>query len=139
MVLSWIDAVVPILRKKMTCAQYIGRTSQYLHSAIMLFALAATDHLSKYEKEELHRDILSIISAQGAGASTQLGSFFSKPEFASSVPSGGAPVEYCLTNNYMIELSESTYSNLFDVKVRVLLVVVVVVLLVLLLFVALCI
>ena len=64
----------PFLRKKMACAVYLGRLEEYLDGALRLYSLAVkkgpvstnmSTVLSRYEVEELHRDILSVVSNYG--------------------------------------------------------------------------
>lgn len=63
---GWCDAVIPLLRKKLSCAMYLGRPRDGLVTAMTLYALAAsTACLDRQERDRLHRDVMSIITSTG--------------------------------------------------------------------------
>ena len=86
---NWSALLVPFLRKRMACAIYLGRSRAYLRCAMTLYSLAVDDKskhlLGRYEREELHRDLMSVVSSYGrAGISTSISG-------VSGVGSGGSP------------------------------------------------
>jgi hypothetical protein len=58
---GWIAAAVPLLRRKLSCALELCRPKEYLDAALLLYAIAAESHLDRYEKEQLHRNIMLLI------------------------------------------------------------------------------
>ena len=139
-----VHLVLLFLRKKMACAMYLGRLEDYIDSALRLYSLTVAQQpqetalntavLSRYEIEELHRDLLSVLSDFGRGPPSQesLDIPFSppsnKPTNYTSVPhrpefgmSCTEDLAYVLPANYVYTastLSSSIHPRLIDVRVE---------------------
>jgi hypothetical protein len=113
----WVECAVSVLRKMLLCSTGLGRSTRYLQTAITLFSLDGASQLSVYEKEELHRDIVSIMTSTATSAEAATGAFYCKSEFGIAAHSTETPIEYALPNNYAIDLSDMNFTKMFDIKV----------------------
>lgn len=122
---KWVFAAVPVLKKKMQCCVYLGRSRDYLTAALQLYALASKTLLGKYDKDELHRDIMATITntekpteETRAKAAADEGMGYTplplRAEYGSNAVEGHAP-EYFLPDGYTIDFSE--IQGLFSTKV----------------------
>ncbi len=129
---QWIPLVIPLLRKKMACAIYLGKAQDYLDAAMRLYGLGSGTSalLPRYERDELHRDILSTMTSYGrpeksayilrsdnrssSSGSLATGniheSIFLRPEFGMAAPSGTI-LEKRLPNNFTYQTSNITYDT----------------------------
>jgi hypothetical protein len=66
---QWVSLAVPLLRRKMSCAAFLGRLEDYLDGALRLYSHAMAGMgqsvLGRYDIEELHRDLLSVVGSFG--------------------------------------------------------------------------
>jgi hypothetical protein len=115
---NWTECAVSVLRKMLLCSLALGRSTTYLQTVINLFALDSASHLTVYEKDELHRDIMSIVMSTATTAQLATGAFYCKSDFAVASHTSEAMIEYSLPNNYSVELSDANYSKMFDVKAK---------------------
>ncbi len=121
---GWVAPSVAVLGLIMKCAVLLGRPLEYLNAALTLYANASTLFLSRYEVEELHLNVASLLEAslanphshalskptiardcfhlqklfvrhQSAFLTTSFVPLVDKPEYGSA-PAEGRPVEYCL-------------------------------------------
>lgn len=134
---KWAYCAIPVLRKKMSCSVYLGRPKEYIPAALMLYSIAASNYLSKHDREELHRDVISLItntekpteeyllnmrkenSANRRGSYTKPPSNVGLPlraEYGIAAVEGHPP-EYFLPDGYVIDLMENA-SGLFDIHVQ---------------------
>jgi hypothetical protein len=137
---KWAYCAIPVLRKKMSCSIYLGRPKEYVPAALMLYSIAASNYLSKHDREELHRDVISIITntekptedylrtlrreASHPSSAARRGSYL--PSSALGLPLrseygiaavDGHPPEYFLPDGYVIDLMD-TASGLFEINVQ---------------------
>lgn len=135
---KWAYCAIPVLRKKMSCSIYLGRPKEYVPAALMLYSIAASNYLSKHDREELHRDVISIITntekptedylrtvrRESTSSSKKRSSYLPpsslglplRPEYGIAAVDGHPP-EYFLPDGYVIDLMD-TASGLFDIKVQ---------------------
>jgi hypothetical protein len=139
---KWAYCAIPVLRKKMSCSIYLGRPKEYVPAALMLYSIAASNYLSKHDREELHRDVISIITntekptedylrtlrrentTPSSSAASRRASYLPpsslglplRPEYGIAAVDGHPP-EYFLPDGYVIDLMD-TASGLFDIKVQ---------------------
>jgi hypothetical protein len=61
---GWVAAAAPALRRSMSCSLYLGRPREYLKAALTLYAACGAQLLvlGRFELEELHRDVFSVLS-----------------------------------------------------------------------------
>jgi hypothetical protein len=128
---KWALCAIPVLRKKLACATYLGRPREYVPAALMLYAIAANSHMGKHDKEDLYRDIMSILTntekptedyllqlRDGSSPAKTAGyvGLPLRPEYGAAATDGHPP-EYFLPDGYVVDLADNSY-GLFDVRVR---------------------
>lgn len=127
---KWALCAIPVLRKKLACATYLGRPREYIPAALMLYAIAADSHLGKHDKEDLYRDMMSILTntekptedyllnlREGSPAkATGYVGLPLRPEYGAAATEGHPP-EYFLPDGYVVDLADNSH-GLFEVKVR---------------------
>jgi len=128
---GWISTALPLLRKKMSCAVYLGRPRDYLITALTLYSTAAPTLLNRYEKEELHRDVLSVMTTFGRSSTTasslttplkasplsapmQYVGLPLRPEYGMAA-TADQPSEYNLPHGYVVDMSSSGI-KMFGIK-----------------------
>jgi len=86
----WLPLLVPLLRKRMACAIYLGNAPDYLSAALNLYSIAEENAtlLTRYEKEELHKDLMSVMLPYPPAAGNNLNST-AKPSNALLFSPGG--------------------------------------------------
>lgn len=63
---GWIDSCIPIFRKIMTCTFNLGLLQEYVVASFSLYSIANKNFLSRNEKEELNKCIISsMLCTQG--------------------------------------------------------------------------
>ena len=105
---KWIPLAIPLLRKQMACAIYLGLPEDYLNAAMKLYGLAGPKLLNRYEREDLHKDVLSVMTSYSRPTKTSFNvrnnsstesdvsnstagvheSIFIRPEFGMAAPIG---------------------------------------------------
>jgi hypothetical protein len=131
----WAKPLVAMLRKKMACALYLGRTREYLLAALRLSTVAAAGNaatalgIDRHERDELHRDIISVFTCTSPPSENYLESLRLdtsdagvgyvgvtwRPQFGVAAVEG-SPAEYSLPDGYVMEFCEGGV-DLFRVKV----------------------
>jgi hypothetical protein len=136
---KWAYCAIPVLRKKMSCSIYLGRPKEYIPAALMLYSIAASNYLNKYDREELHRDVISIITNTEKPTEEYLKNIRKETSSSSLMRRGsslahsivglplraeygiaaveGHPPEYFLPDGYVIDLMDNA-SDLFEIKVQ---------------------
>lgn len=126
----WTTCAIPMLMRKMSCAIYLGKAREYLNAALVLYSLDSNAVLSKHDKEQLHRDVFSLIyntekpSVEFIAESRRREPAISsshipltlRPEYGAALAPGFAP-EYYLPDGYVIDLGENT-TSLINVNVE---------------------
>lgn len=97
---GWVNIAIPVLRKKMACAVYLGHLKDYLLTAINLYIIGIKDHLVANEQEELHKDVMAVLSSVG-------------------LQSGGTQVMEQLSGHVPTSFSSNKHSNKFALGGRV--------------------
>lgn len=132
---NWSKPLLSMLRKKIACAFYLGRSKEYAIASMKLIAVANSNRpiassISRHEREELHRDILSVIFSQSPPSPTYLASLLSdtshagvgyvgvtwRPQFGIAATEGH-PAEFTLPGQHPIEFSDAGI-DLFKVKIN---------------------
>jgi len=69
---GWVAAAAPALRRSMSCSLYLGRPREYLKAALALYAACGAQLLvlGRYELDELHRDVFSVLSPSSPSPSS---------------------------------------------------------------------
>lgn len=126
---GWKACAEPLLRKLMSCAIYLGRLSEYIAAALSLYAMAQSLPMSRYDAEELHRDIMSVLTGPAARTKQSTSSEAltpprttsphysmvpSRPEFGMAATSDD-PATFSFPHGHVIDMGG--HSNMFDVSV----------------------
>ena len=134
---QWSFCAIPVLRKKMQCAIYLGRPREYIPAAMKLYKIAVlNDFLDKEDCMTLHRDIMSVIQnsekptreylqnvrcvkdgvVDSSGDNGVYVNLPLRPEFGAAAIDSHPP-EYFLPDSYTIDFSEIS-NGLFEIDVR---------------------
>jgi hypothetical protein len=132
---QWSFCAIPVLRKKMLCAIYLGRPREYIPAALKLYKIAVLDDFFESEdRMQLHRDLMSIIQntekptveflqgirdketvAAAAGADASYVTLPLRPEYGAAAINTHPP-EYFLPDSYIVELGDLS-NGLFQIDI----------------------
>ena len=128
---QWSFCAIPVLRKKMLCAVYLGRPREYIPAALKLYKIAVLDEFFESEdRMELHRDVMSVIQNSEKPTAEFLegirdtdskindNNYVSlplRPEYGAAAIDTHPP-EYFLPDSYTVELGDLS-NGLFQIDI----------------------